>query len=213
MPGPIQRWRPRPQRLGASSAQEQGKPGVNPAVLRPAHGSHAPREACPTRRPQHPQRRHQLITWMSQHPGAGVGHPAKPCAAFPHKRGLELAQRPGHPGPAAVTHLPRRMGHSQHAWISPPSHNESAKFILVEEDTNKKDLTHPPPESSRTPERPAGGRAPKSSPFFSFRRRAEAAASCVSVHERRLPGLTPCIMDALKSSCAEWNLHYSWLCL
>lgn len=35
------------------------------------------------------------------------------------------------------------MGHIQRSWISPQHHNEITEFILVEKDTNKKDLKAP----------------------------------------------------------------------
>lgn len=73
------------------------------------------------------------------------------------------------------------MGHIQRSWISPQSHNEITKFILVEKDTNKKDLKIPRslavPQSAQSV-----GELLKLLSLFSFRRRAEAAASCISVH-------------------------------
>lgn len=73
------------------------------------------------------------------------------------------------------------MGHIQHSWISPQSHNEITKFILVEKDTNKKDLKIPLSLAIPQSAQPVGELL-KLPSLFSFRSRAEAAASFISVH-------------------------------
>lgn len=73
------------------------------------------------------------------------------------------------------------MGHIQRSGSSPPSHNEITKFILVEKDTNKKDLKTPRSLAIPQSAQPVGELL-QLLRLFSFRRRAGAAASRISVH-------------------------------
>lgn len=72
-------------------------------------------------------------------------------------------------------------GHIQRSWIGPQPHNEITKFILVEKDTNKKDLK-PPRSLAVSQSTQLVGELLKLLGLFSFRRGAGAAASCVPVH-------------------------------
>lgn len=81
---------------------------------------------------------------------------------------------------STVGSLQSSVGHIQHARISPQALNEITKFILVEKDTNKKDLKIPRSLAIPQSARPVGEllQLPR---LFSFQR-IEAAASCIPLH-------------------------------
>lgn len=140
-----------------------------------------------------PQTCPQLVTWMS------------PAQFFPCKKAFwccgeeqqsqQLLEQPRTPRavpapparsprgaePALMTVIYGYMGHIQCSWISPQAHNEITKFILVEKDTNKKDLTIPRSLAIPQSTQPAGGLG-KPLRLFCWRSGAEAAApACLCI--------------------------------
>lgn len=128
-------------------------PKLSPALLFPFQG-------VPQQSPEHVER---------------VEHSRTPRALC-----APPAASPERGASSTVSYLQSSVGHIQHACTSPQALNEITKFILVEKDTNKKDLKIPRSLAVPQSARPVGELL-QIRVCFPFRA-AEAAASRIPVH-------------------------------